>query len=121
VDFTQLAVLHKALEDQGFSVLAFPSNDFHQELGSNQEIQAFLHQHFPEITFPLFGMSSLKDNPVYQELQRQLPNAHIGWNFFKYLVGRDGISLALFDIDQDPFDLQPAIEEALRQPIVNYS
>jgi glutathione peroxidase len=121
LEFSQLALLHETYEYQGFSVLAFPSNDFHQELGNNEEIHHFLQNQFPEATFPVFGTTSLRENPVYQELQRQLPNEHVQHNFFKYLVGRDGVAVALFHKRQDPVTLQPVIEEMLKQPMVSYS
>ena len=47
VSFTQLQQLQDRYESEGFSVLAFPSNDFQQELSSNQEISDFIHEHFP--------------------------------------------------------------------------
>jgi glutathione peroxidase len=121
LELSQLALLHETYEEQGFSVLAFPSNDFFQELDSNEDIHKFLQNEFPEVTFPIFGTTSLKENPVYQELQRQLPNEHVQHNFFKYLVGRDGVAVSLFHKRQDPLSLKPAVEEMLKQPIVSYS
>jgi glutathione peroxidase len=121
LELSQLALLHETYEEQGFSVLAFPSNDFLQELDNNEEIHHFLQNEFPEVTFPIFGTTSLKENPVYQELQRQLPDEHVQHNFFKYLVGRDGVAVALFHKRQDPLSLKPAVEEMLKQPIVPYS
>ena len=64
----ELAILHEDLMDEGFTVLAFPSNDFHQELGSNEEIASFWSNEHPEATFPVFALSSLADNPVYQRI-----------------------------------------------------
>jgi len=115
LEFSQLAELHETLQDRGFSVLAFPSNDFHQELGSNEEIMEFWRQEFPEATFPIFAESSLQDNPIYQRLREQLPNEHVKHNFFKYLVNRDGIAVKLFTKKQDPLSLEPEICELLDQ------
>jgi glutathione peroxidase len=47
VSFTQLQQLQKQYEADGFSVLAFPSNDYHQELASNEDIAAFIEEHYP--------------------------------------------------------------------------
>jgi glutathione peroxidase len=121
LELSQLALLHETYEEQGFSVLAFPTNDFFQELDSNEDIHHFLQNEFPEVTFPIFGTTSLKENSVYQELQRQLPNEHVQHNFFKYLVGRDGVAVSLFHKRQDPVTLKPAVEEMLKQPIVAYA
>lgn len=99
----------------GFTVLAFPSNDFHQELETNDEIDTFLKRTFPEINFPVFASSSLKDNPVFQALQQQLPDEQVEHNFFKYLVDRDGIAIDLYHKRQDPLTLESAIEELLEE------
>lgn len=99
--------------DRGFSVLAFPSNDYHQEFETNQEIQSFLGDKFPEVNFPVFGVSSLRKNPVYQQLQKQVPDQRVQHNFFKYLVDRQGTATRLFTKKQDPLSLAPEIEALL--------
>ena len=83
-------------------MLAFPSNDFHQELESNNAIQEFIKDEFPSTNFPVFGMSSLADNPVYKQLRKQLPDDGVRHNFFKYLVDRKGIARQLFPKARDP-------------------
>jgi glutathione peroxidase-family protein len=100
---------------RGFAVLAFPISDFHQELATDAEIQAFIQKHYPDTNFPVFGVSSLSDNPVYQRLREQLPKAAVQHNFFKYLVGPDGIALHLYSKARDPITLTEAVEHALRQ------
>ncbi len=116
-----MALLHETYEEQGLSVLAFPTNDFFQELDSNEDIHHCLQNEFPEVTTPIFGTTSLKATPVFKDLQRQLPKEHVQHNFFKYLVGRDGVAVSLFHKRQDPVTLKPALEEMLKQPIVAYS
>ena len=113
MDFTELSRLQEMYRDQGFAVLAFPTNDFHQELATNPEIQSFLVEHFPQVNFPVFGISTLQDNPVYQTLQQQLPDQHVQHNFFKYLVDRKGRATHLFTKKQDPLSLAPYIEALL--------
>ena len=52
--------------NQGFVVLGFPSNDFYQELSSNEEIKEFCEGY--RISFPLFASSSVvgsNKQPVY--------------------------------------------------------
>ena len=113
VTFEQLIVLQAKYGKSGFAVLAFPSNDYHQELETNDEIDHFLKTTFPEINFPVFASSSLKQNPVFRALQKHLPDEHIEHNFFKYLVDREGIAIDLYQKRQDPFTLESAIEELL--------
>ena len=110
----ELAILHEDLMDEGFTVLAFPTNDFHQELETNEEISGFWSNQFPEATFPIFSLSSLADNPVYQRIRQQLPESHVKHNFFKYLVNRDGVAVKMFTKKQDPLSLKEEIQQFLQ-------
>ena len=94
-------------------MLAFPITDFHQEFNSNEKIADFVSGNFPQAEFPIFGVSSLSDNPVYRQLQIQLPDQHVRHNFFKYLIGRDGMAVALFNKKQSPLSLEDVIEDLL--------
>jgi glutathione peroxidase len=93
--FTQqyegLEALYRNYKDQGLVVLGFPSNDFgNQEPGSNQQIAEFCSNTF-SIRFPMFAKTKVRGpgaNPLFAELAR-LAEAP-GWNFHKYLIGRDG-------------------------------
>ncbi len=115
VTFEQLIVLQAKYGKSGFSVLAFPSNDYHQELGTNDEIDHFLKTTFPDINFPIFASSSLKQNPVFKALQNQLPEDQVEHNFSKYLVDREGMAIDLYPKRQDPLTLESAIEELLEE------
>lgn len=94
-------------------MLAFPISDFNQEYSTNEEISAFLKSNFEQVNFPIFGLSSLSDNPVYKALRNQLPDAHVQHNFFKYLVDRNGLAVKLFHKKQDPLTLTEDIERLL--------
>ena len=92
--FTQqyegLETLYRNYKDQGLVVLGFPSNDFSQEPGSNQQIAEFCSNTF-SVRFPMFAKTKVKGpgaNPLFAQLTR-LAEAP-GWNFHKYLIGRDG-------------------------------
>jgi glutathione peroxidase-family protein len=102
VNFKQLAKLHEELAPYGFSVIAFPTSDFHQELLDNESIFAFLQNKFPEITFPIMGLSVLKQNPVYRQLQKQLPDVIVDDVFYKILVDRHGRAIKAYKRDQIP-------------------
>jgi glutathione peroxidase len=110
-----LALLQEKYQSRGFSVLAFPISDFHQELSTNEDIDAFLKSNFAKINFPIFGLSSLADNPVYEALRKQLPDAHVQHNFFKYLVDRNGKAVKMFHKKQDPLTLTDEIERLLEE------
>jgi glutathione peroxidase len=116
--YTALQQLHTSRKAKGFAVLAFPSNDFGaQEPGSPAQIREFCSTKY-RVDFPMFAKVQTKagpgQSPVYAFLQKatgKLP----GWNFGKYLVGRDGKVLAFFEPTVAPDDpaLLAAIDQAL--------
>jgi len=116
LSYTQLSQLQAEYKSRGFTVLAFPTNDFHQELETNEEIQEFVSTNYPQATFPIFGLSTLQDNQVYQQMSRQLPNTHVKHNFYKYLVNREGVAVKFFTKPQEPLSLRDDIEELLNAP-----
>lgn len=86
-----LEALDAKYRGRGLVVLGFPSNDFAQEAGSNKEIADFCESTFG-VKFPMFGKSSVRGpdaNPLFKQLA-QLSGTTPKWNFYKYLVGRDG-------------------------------
>ena len=56
--YAGLEALYSRYKDQGLVVLGFPSNDFAQERGSNQDIAAFCENTFG-VKFPMFVKSSV--------------------------------------------------------------
>ena len=93
-----LEALHAKYKDKGLVVLGFPSNDFSQETGSNQEIADFCANTFG-VKFPMFAKSSVagKDaNPLFKQLAAKTGTSP-SWNFYKYVIGRDGQSVASFN------------------------
>jgi glutathione peroxidase len=116
--YTGLEKLHTDLKAKGFSVLGFPSNDFGgQEPGTPTEIRSFCDTNY-HVSFPLFGKVQTKDgegqSPIYTWLKdqtNQLPR----WNFGKYLIGKDGKVVQVFDSKVTPEDpaLRAAIDKAL--------
>ena len=87
-----LEALHERYKDRGLVVLGFPSNDFSQERGSNQQIADFCESTYG-VKFPMFVKTSVKGtdaNPLYRQLAQQSNGQQPQWNFHKYLLGRDG-------------------------------
>ena len=86
-----LEALDNKYRARGLVVLGFPSNDFAQESASNKEIADFCESTFG-VKFPMFGKSSVRGsdaNPLFKQLA-QASGTTPKWNFYKYLIGRDG-------------------------------
>ncbi len=112
----------QALLDQygprGFVVLGFPSNDFHQELDDPTQIVSFSRTTYGA-SFPLFAPSHVTGadaNPFFAALIRASGTSP-KWNFYKYLIGRDGRVIAAYSslTSPDNADLNAAIVRALAQ------
>jgi glutathione peroxidase len=89
--YAGLEALHARYKDQGLVVLGFPSNDFSQERGSNKDIAEFCESTFG-VKFPMFTKTVVTGrdaHPFYKLLASQA-GAAPRWNFYKYLVGKDG-------------------------------
>jgi glutathione peroxidase len=97
-----LQALHAEYAPRGFSVLAFPCDQFgRQEPGSDQEIASFCDRSFG-VTFPLFAkieVNGPRAHPLYVWLKQQkggLLGSGIKWNFTKFLVDKAGLIRARF-------------------------
>jgi glutathione peroxidase len=97
-----LQALHAEYAPRGFSVLAFPCNQYgRQEPGSDQEIASFCDWSFG-MTFPLFAkieVNGARAHPLYVWLKQQkggLLGSGIKWNFTKFLVDKAGLVRARF-------------------------
>ena len=56
--YKSLEQIYNQYKERGFVVLAFPSNDFQQELSTNEEIKDFCEVY--EISFPIFAKGKVK-------------------------------------------------------------
>jgi glutathione peroxidase len=86
-----LEALDSKYRSRGLVVLGFPSNDFSQETGSNKEIAEFCESTFG-VKFPMFAKSSVRGaaaNALFKELA-QVSGTTPKWNFYKYLISREG-------------------------------
>jgi len=117
-----LEALQQKYAGRGFAVLGFPSNDFKgQEPGDEGQIQEFCTLTYG-VKFPMFQkvqVTGAQATPLYQRLTAATGVAP-GWNFHKYLVGRDGKVIGQFPSRVKPDDAQlvAAIERALAAPPV---
>jgi glutathione peroxidase len=98
-----LEALHAKYKDQGLVVLGFPSNDFSQETGSNKQIADFCENTFG-VKFPMFTKTSVtgKDaSPLFKQLSAKTGTTP-KWNFYKYVISRNGQSVESFNSTTDP-------------------
>jgi glutathione peroxidase len=119
--YETLVALQKKYADKGFTVLAFPANNFGaQEPGSNSDIKSFCNAEYA-VNFPLFAKVSVAgddQHPLFTQLTTAGNKDFTGdiqWNFEKFLVGKDGLLLRRFrtHIEPDDADITGAIESAL--------
>jgi len=112
-----LEALYAKYQSRGLVVLGFPSNDFgKQEPGSSKEIADFCFNTYG-VKFPMFAKSSVRGdevNPFYAQLIKAT-NTTPKWNFYKYLIDRNGKVLAAYASTTTPENkgLVAAIEKAL--------
>lgn len=114
-----LEALHARYKDRGLVVLGFPSNDFSQESGSNKEIAAFCENTFG-VKFPMFTKTSVRGkgaSPLFRQLAEKTGTAP-GWNFYKYVIARDGASVVSFNSTTEPTSQKfiSEIEKQLARP-----
>lgn len=139
--YEALEALYRSRKDQGFEVLAFPSNDFAgQEPGTDAEIADFCATTF-DVTFPIFSKIEVKgtsSHPLYKALTSAQPTAtgegpmrerlkgygmetgsqsDVLWNFEKFLISSNGQIIGRFAPDVTPDDprLMQAVDQALAQ------
>lgn len=95
-------------KDKGFSVLAFPANNFgNQEPGTDQEIKDFCSLKY-DVSFDMFSKINVKgpnQHPLYRYITTESPvRGEVKWNFQKYLVDRKGTIVAMFPTKVKPTD-----------------
>jgi len=112
--YPQLQQLYEKYRAQGFTVLAFPSNQFGaQEPGTDQEILEFVQQY--NVTFPMFSKINVNGPdaiPLFQWVKKQAKYytvERIEWNFTKYLVDRNGVPFKRYQPRIGPLELEDDI------------
>lgn len=115
-----LEQLWRTYKDRGFTILAFPCNQFGaQEPGDASEIANFCSLTY-DVTFPVMSkidVNGADAHPLYKFLKKEqrglLGTEAIKWNFTKFLIGRDGEVVERFAPTTKPEDLTAAIEALL--------
>ena len=115
--YAGLQALSEKMAAKGLVVLGVPCNDFGgQEPGDEKTIQTFCRSNY-KVTFPMTSKVTIKGDakhPLYALLTQG--GGEVGWNFEKFLVGKDGKLIQRFGSDAEPEspDLLSAIEAALK-------
>lgn len=115
--FTGLEALYQRYKGQGLEVLGVPSDDFRQEADSTEETAKVCFINYG-VTFAMSEPQKVSGDdavPLFRELAAQ--SSAPRWNFYKYVVGRDGKVIASFSslTKPDDADLIKAVEKAIAQ------
>lgn len=112
---TEIERLYQQYHGQGFEVLGLPSNQFRQELDSDEETQAYCQMHYG-VTFPMTKKVQVNgdgEDPLFTYLKATAGHGKIKWNFTKFLIGRDGQLIHRYAPVTKPEKMEPVIVEAL--------
>lgn len=118
-NYQQLQELQERYQDQGFTVLGVPCNQFGgQEPGDNDII--YNRARGLGGTFPVFGRVDVNGehtHPLFNFLKHRL-GSWIGndlkWNFHKFLIDSQGHPVERTLPTTGPLTLEPAIQELLK-------
>jgi glutathione peroxidase len=123
--YADLEKMYTKYKDQGFTILAFPANEFgQQEPGTNKEIKEFCTSKY-NVTFPVFSKIVVKgegQHPLYKYLTDKKTDPQFGgdieWNFAKFLINRKGEIVARFPAKQNPSspEVVQEVEKQLAAP-----
>ena len=119
--YEELQQLYSVYKDKGFEILDFPCNQFAEQAPeSDEEIQNFCtlnyHTEFPrfhKIDVNGENKIALYDYLEHANVDDPVADVSIGWNFTKFLVGKDGKVIRRFETDQRKDIIEPAIIDAL--------
>lgn len=118
MNYRELQELYQEFKSRGFTVLAFPCNQFgKQEPGTNAEIKEFSRDRGAE--FPMFAKIKVNGpnaDPLWKFLKASVKNAFgqgIKWNFAKFLVDRNGYPISRHATSTSPSSLRKNIEALL--------
>ena len=114
--YEALEALQKKYAAKGFTVVGLPTDQFKQELSSNEEVAEYCSTTWG-VTFPMTEMIKVNGrnrHPLYKSLVKPKDAKGLAgpimWNFEKFLVGKDG-SIQRFRPTTKPDD--PKVVEAI--------
>jgi len=117
--YAALEAAYRRHRDRGFSILAFPCNQFgRQEPGTIDEVRAFCRETY-DVTFPLFDkvdVNGSRAHPLFVLLKSAAPGVlgrAIRWNFTKFLVDRSGRVVKRYGSATTPEAMESRIDALL--------
>lgn len=113
--FKELEAIHQRYRGQGLKVLGFSSDDFNQEADNEAKAANVCFVNFG-VTFDMFAPIHVRGgdaHPLFRELARQSQAPR--WNFYKYVVDRQGKVVASFEsaVKPDAPEVVAALERAI--------
>ena len=116
--YSGLQKIYDRYKDDGFVVLGVPSDDFNQELSSDDDVKKFYEIRYG-VNFPLTSIQKIKGesaHPLYKWISGN--TSVIGqprWNFHKFLIGKEGQIINWFSSMTSPTSegLLKQVEQAL--------
>jgi glutathione peroxidase len=124
--YEQLQKIYEKYQPKGLEILAFPSNDFAQELTNDNSIQQFCMVNYG-VTFKVFSKGKVKGKnaqPLYHFLatnsKRFFVSNYPFWNFQKFLIDKNGKVADWFTpwTRPDSDKITEAIEKCLNTVVV---
>ncbi|MCM3163006.1 glutathione peroxidase [Metabacillus litoralis] len=120
--YKELQNLYDEFQNQGFTILGFPCNQFMgQEPGNNEEIESFCEINYG-VRFPMFSKIEVNGenaHPLFKYLASETPGLlgtkSIKWNFTKFLVNSNGQPIERFAPNTNPKEIKPHIEKILKE------
>lgn len=117
--FAGLEELNQRYKDKGLVVIGFPCNQFaSQDPGSDEEISNFCQINYG-VTFQMMkkiDVNGKNADPIFQFLKDRSKNIFsddIKWNFTKFLVASDGVTVRRYAPTVKPNRMKKDIEEML--------
>ena len=114
--FAGLESLHQRYKDRGLAIVGVPSNDFNQAAKDEETAAKVCYVNYG-VTFQMVTASHVKGddaNAVFKTLAEQTGVAP-RWNFYKYVVGKDGKAIASYPSQEKP--LGGKLEETIKQAL----
>jgi glutathione peroxidase len=114
--------LYEKYKDRGFTIVAFPCNQFGaQEPGTEEQIESTTCSRF-KVSFPMMAKVDVNGDtaaPVYKYLKSARPGflgmERIAWNFGKFAISKSGEVVGRYAPTTKPEDLEADIERFLAQ------
>ena len=116
-----LETLYKKYKNFGFEILDFPSNQFKQAQGSDEELSNFckLNYRTTFTTFARIDVNGKNESSLFAFLKKNNPKSGlfksilgdpIKWNFTKFLVDQNGSVIKRYEPNIHPRDIEQDIK-----------